>query len=257
MSSADHVLIDVQDQIGFVTLNRPHARNALTFDMYERVAEVCVTPPNDAKIMVFRGAGDKAFAAGTDISLFRNFTTPEHAIEYEATMDRVVGHIEQCSIPTIAAIDGACTGGGAVIASACDLRIATRSMRFGFPIARTLGNCLSAANIARLTALLGAGRVREIIFTCRLIEAAEAKQIGLVSEVLETSELLMERVSQLARSLMQHAPLTMQATKQIQIRLAAQQVEDRDWIVKCYTSEDFHEGLDAFLNKRMPDWKGC
>ena len=256
MNATDEILIDVQENIGTVTFNRTQARNALTFTMYERLAEICADPPPDAKVLVINGAGDKAFAAGTDIAQFRDFTTPQHAIEYEATMDRVVGQIEQCALPTIAAINGACTGGGAVIASACDIRIATQQLRFGFPIARTLGNCLSAANISRLTALLGAGRVREIIYTSRLIEATEAERIGLVTELLDNNTRLMQRAYELAMIIMQHAPLTLQATKQIQLRLAEHQVEDRDWIVKCYTSEDFRQGLDAFLAKRKPHWMG-
>ena len=236
--------------------NRPEARNALTFAMYEDLAKVCTDPPEGVKAMVITGAGDRAFAAGTDIAQFRSFNSEQHAIDYEATMDDVLGAVERCPVPTIAAIAGACTGGGAVIASACDIRIATQSLKFGFPIARTLGNCLSAANIARLNALLGAGRLREIIFTSRLIEAKEALQIGLISETLLDHASLMHRAMELAQHVASQAPLTLRATKEIQRRLNEANVEDRDWIVRCYTSRDFKEGLEAFLNKRDPDWSG-
>ena len=135
-------------------------------------------PPSDRslKVLILSGAGDKAFAAGTDINQFRAFNTPQDAIGYEVRIDRVLTTLEQCRVPTIAAINGACTGGGAGIAACCDLRIGTRTAKFGFPIARTLGNCLSAANIGRLSALIGATRLKEIIFTARLIEAAGSRR---------------------------------------------------------------------------------
>src|ERR1700731_1277366 len=167
------ILYELRDGIGRVTFNRPQARNAFTFAMYERLAEICGEANRDRsiKVLVLQGAGDKAFASGTDINQFRAFKTPEDAIEYEARIERVLGTLEQCRVPTIAAINGVCAGGGAGIAACCDLRIGTKTAKFGFPIARTLGNCLSMSNISRLTALIGPARVKEIIFTARLIEA--------------------------------------------------------------------------------------
>src|SRR6185312_9729975 len=133
--------------------------------MYEGLAKICAgAGESGVRALVLTGAGDKAFAAGTDISLFRAFSTPQDALDYEARGNRVMETIERCPVPTIAAIAGACTGGGAGIAACCDLRIATRDMRFGFPIARSLGNCLSMANYARLYALLGPAKVKDIIF---------------------------------------------------------------------------------------------
>ena len=145
------------DGIGRVTFNRPQARNAFTFAMYERLAQICEQANADKaiKVLIFQGAGDKAFASGTDINQFRAFTTPQHALDYEARIDRVLTQLEECRVPTIAAINGACTGGGAGIAACCDIRIGTKTTRIGFPIARTLGNCLSTSNISRLTALIG------------------------------------------------------------------------------------------------------
>ena len=159
------LLYEVRDGIGHVTFNRPQARNALTFAMYERVAEICDAAGSDpaVRVLLFTGAGEKAFAAGTDISQFRAFNSPEDALGYEERINRVLGVIEACPVPTLAAIAGACTGGGAGIAACCDMRIAATGMRFGFPIARTLGNCLSIANYARLVALLGPARVKEMI----------------------------------------------------------------------------------------------
>lgn len=259
--STDHVLYDIRDDgIAIATLNRPEARNALTFDMYERLAAICreIAPGGPVKVLIVTGAGAKAFAAGTDISAFRDFRTREQAIAYEAKMDAVLGSIETCAVPTIAAIAGACTGGGGAIAACCDLRIATRDMKFGFPIARTLGNCLSMTNLARLSELIGPARTKDILFTARLIEAEEARACGLVSELLDDHSALMARAVELARLLTTHAPLTMRATKEALRRLRDPGApgRDHDLIAMCYASEDFREGMDAFLAKRTPQWKG-
>ena len=150
----------MKDGIGLITLNRPHAHNALTFEMYDRLGELCAARA-DRRLgqgIIITGAGGRAFGAGTDISLFRNFSAAEDGLAYEARMEGVFDQLERCPVPTIAAIPGICTGGAAAIAATCDLRIATRKFKFGFPIARTLANCLSAANIARVAVLTGVGR---------------------------------------------------------------------------------------------------
>src|SRR6201982_4023092 len=152
----DELLFEVKDGIARATFNRPQARNAFTFAMYERLAQICEQANVDRsiKVLILQGAGDKAFASGTDINQFRAFTTPQHALVYESRIDLVLTHLEECRVPTIAAITGACTGGGAGIAACCDLRIGTKTTKIGFPIARTLGKCLSMSNISRLTALV-------------------------------------------------------------------------------------------------------
>src|SRR6204780_2030373 len=254
------VLFHQRDGIGRVTFNRPQARNAFTFAMYERLAQICEEADHDRaiKVLVFQGAGDKAFAAGTDINQFRAFSTPQDALDYEARIDRVLGKLEACRVPTIAAITGACTGGGAGIAACCDMRIGTKTTKFGFPIARTLGNCLSMSNISRLTALIGPARVKDLIFTARLIGAEEAASVGLLSEVAEDVAALTQRADELAALIAGNAPLTLNATKQALSRLQRRLSRDEgeDLILMCYMSRDFREGLDAFLNKRAPQWKG-
>jgi len=254
------LLYELHDGIGRVTFNRPQARNALTFGMYERLAEVVREAQKDSsvKAMILTGAGDQAFAAGTDIAEFRAFSSAEDALNYEARMDRILDALERCPIPTIAAIAGACTGGGAAIAACCDLRIGAPNARFGMPIGRTLGNCLSASNYVRLASLIGPPRVKDIIFTGRLIEAEEARSIGLLSEVLPDSASLHSRASELAQTVASQAPLTLRATKEAlrRIRETTTPKEDRDLIVMCYMSRDFREGMDAFLNKRAPKWTG-
>lgn len=257
----DEILYAVDNGIGTIALNRPQARNALTFAMYERLAAICSDPAAHGapKVLVVTGAGDKAFAAGTDIAQFRSFASPQDALDYEEKIDRVLTAIERCPVPMIAAISGAVTGGGASIACACDIRIATPTARFGFPIARTLGNCLSMANHARLASLLGPARVKDIVFTARLIEAEEGHRIGLYSEVVADHSALMARARELAMTIASHAPLTMRATKEALRRLVNASVPaegGEDLVVMCYDSADFREGMEAFLGKRTPDWQG-
>ena len=259
-SASNDMLFDRHDGIGKVTFNRPQARNAFTFAMYERLAEICEEANRDhsLRVLVLQGSGDKAFAAGTDINQFRAFTTPQHALDYEARIDRVLGTLETCRVPTIAAITGACTGGGAGIAACCDLRIGTATTKFGFPIARTLGNCLSMSSISRLTALVGPARVKDLIFTARLVGADEALNVGLLGEVVDDVAALTRRADELAALIAGHAPLTLNATKQALSRLQRRLSRDEgeDLILMCYMSRDFREGLDAFLSKRAPQWKG-
>jgi enoyl-CoA hydratase/carnithine racemase len=258
----DELTYAVDDGIGVVTFNRPKARNALTFGMYERLAEICAGAPTDGslKALIITGAG-KAFAAGTDISLFRDFSGADDGLAYEAKMESVIAKVETCPLPTIAAISGACTGGGAAIAAVCDVRIADLGIKFGFPIARTLGNCLSTANLARLNSLLGVARVKHLIFTSRLLDAEQCLAAGLVSELHEDRTALMERARVLAGEIGSYAPLTLRVTKEMLLRLDTQggdatRVDDADLIALCYASADFREGLEAFLAKRKPNWQG-
>jgi enoyl-CoA hydratase len=173
-------------------------------------------------------------------------------------MDRVLDTLERSRVPTIAAIAGACTGGGAAIAICCDIRIGASSARFGMPIGRTLGNCLSMSNYTRLVSLLGPARVKDIIFTARLVGAGEAHAAGLLSEVLPDHAALLSRANELARTVASQAPLTLRATKEALRRIREKMTpqEDHDLILMCYMSRDFREGMDAFLNKRTPKWTG-
>ncbi|SFG61439.1 enoyl-CoA hydratase/isomerase family protein [Methylobacterium gossipiicola] len=264
LTATDELLFS-QDEAGIarIVLNRPQARNALTFGMYQGLIDLCgrIEADPSVRVLVITGAGDKAFAAGTDIAQFRTFETAQDALDYERFMDRVMGALERLRVPVIAAIAGACTGGGAAIAASCDLRIATRDARFGFPIARTLGNCLSLANLKRLSGLVGPARVKDMIFTARLVGAEEALAIGLVGEVVSDAEAVAARATALATLVAGHAPLTLRATKEGLRRL--QEIDDAqgerpgdDLIRLCYTSADFREGMEAFLGKRAPDWTG-
>jgi enoyl-CoA hydratase/carnithine racemase len=228
--------------------------------MYEGLAEVCarVAKTGEVRALVVTGAGDKAFAAGTDIAQFRDFKSGEDGIAYERKMDRILETIERCPVPTIAAIAGFCTGGGAAIAAVCDFRIGSATAQFGFPIARTLGNCLSMSNYARLAALVGPQRVKEMLLLAKLIDAPTALQIGLISELLPDVAALHARAGELAKTLAGHAPITMAVTKEalrrLQAKMGAESIDDL--IRHTYGSADFREGMDAFLGKRPPKWTG-
>lgn len=256
----EELLYDKRGAIGWITFNRPRQRNALTFAMYEGLAEICsrIAHTGEVKALVITGAGDKAFAAGTDIAQFLDFKDADDGIAYERKIDRILDAIERCAVPTIAAIAGFCTGGGAAIAAVCDLRIAAANAQFGFPIARTLGNCLSMANYARLATLIGPQRVKEMILLAKLIDATTAREVGLVSEVLDDVDALQARAAELATTLAEHAPITLQVTKEALRRLQAQLGEENidDLIKLAYGSNDFREGMAAFLAKRTPKWTG-
>ncbi|WP_394831072.1 enoyl-CoA hydratase [Pendulispora rubella] len=256
----EEILFDVRgDGIAWLTFNRPAARNAMTLGMYARLEEVCKGAARhpSVRVLLLRGAGDKAFVAGTDISEFRNFSNAEDGIAYEASMSRVLDVLEELPIPTIAVLQGACTGGGAAIAAACDLRIGDPSARFGFPIARTLGNTLSTRNLARLAALLGVAKTKELLFLARLMNAEEMRAAGLLSEIVP-AEGLHARAEAMAATLLEHAPITLRTCKSELGRVlrSAAPPEGEAHVIEAYTSDDFKEGVDSFLVKRTPHWRG-
>jgi enoyl-CoA hydratase/carnithine racemase len=231
----------------WVTFDRPEAHNAMTFDMYEELHACCerADADDEVRVVALRGAGGKAFVAGTDIRQFLEFSTPEDGLEYERTIDRIVGRLERVRKPTIALVDGFAMGSGLALSAACDLRICTPAAVFGLPIARTVGNCLSMENYARLVALLGEARVKDIVFTARRVEAREALAVGLATEVVDDAE---ARVEELCELLAGHAAMTMWATKEALRRLRP--VPDGDDLVReVYGSAEFRERVEAFLKR--------
>ena len=243
------VLAERRGSALWVTFNRPAAHNAMTFAMYEALFAHCEQADADDAIRapVLRGAGGRAFVAGTDIRQFTEFESGEDGLAYEATIDRIVGRLETVGKPTVALVDGYAMGSGLALSAACDLRICTRQARFGLPIARTVGNCLSIENYARLAALLGPARLKDIVFTARTIEAEEALAIGLATEVVEDAE---ARVDELCETLAAHAPLTLRVTKEALRRLRTAALPDGDDLVReAYGSEDFRATVAAFLAK--------
>jgi enoyl-CoA hydratase len=245
-------------EVATVIFDRPAARNAMTWHMYEQLGEAClrIRSEDGLRIAVFRGAGGKAFVAGTDIAQFQAFRGSEDGIAYEAKMDGYIGGLESLPLPTLAVIEGFAIGGGLAIAAACDLRIATPGSRFGVPIARTLGNCLSVANYARLVAGFGAARAKRMLLLAENLSAEEALASGFVSEIVEPAD-LDRRVAELAARLAQHAPVTMRVSKEAIRRIVQAGLPDGDDLVRaCYGSDDFRIGVTAFVEKRAPHWTG-
>jgi enoyl-CoA hydratase len=257
----EELIVEQRGAIRWITFNRPQARNALTWNMYDLLEKAChdVNADHGVRAVVLAGAGGKAFVAGTDIAQFRAFRTERDALDYEARGTVVLDTLESVRVPTIAAINGACTGAGAAIAACCDLRIGSPSTRYGFPIARTLGNCLSMANYSRAAALIGIPRLKDMIMRARLMDAQEMLAGGLLSEVTPDEPSLLTRAQSLAEEVASLAPLTLWATKEAlrRVRERMSLVEgDSDLILACYMSQDFKEGIEAFLTKREPRWQG-
>lgn len=255
---SSNALWDIEGSVGYLTFNRPHARNALTWDMYEALAAACdqVDATPSLRVLVIRGAGG-AFAAGTDISQFRDFRTGEDGIAYERRLDAVLDRLEQVSRPTVAEVDGPAVGGGFAIAVACDLRVCSERVKFGVPIARTLGNCLSMGNCARMVDLLGTARVRDLVLTGRLVDAAESLELGLANRVVP-HDVLADETRALAAELATRAPGTIVATKTMLRRLRDHRRPPAgagdDIVSACYGGPEFHEGVAAFLEGRRPRW---
>ncbi len=251
------VLLEQNGSIAMLTLSRPAALNALTWAMYQQLEAHLkhVAADESIRAIIIRGEG-KAFAAGTDIQQFQGFTG-EDGVAYEHTMEAIVERLYTIGKPTIAAIHGYAVGAGLVIASVCDLRYATPAARFGAPIARTLGNCLSLKNYRHVVDAFGAMRAKEMLLTARLLTASDAVQCGFLTAITD-EEKLIPLVTEVAQQMSTLAPLTLWSVKEAQRRLnAAEEVIDYDDVVaRVYGSADFAEGVQAYLEKRKPQWRG-
>jgi len=225
--------------------------------MYEDVFRGCDAGDADQSIraVILRGAGGKAFVAGTDIAQFLAFQNGQDGIAYEASVGRFVSRLQAVTKPTIAVVEGWAVGGGLALANACDVRVASHGAKFGVPIARTLGNLLSAASLAALVKNLGPVMVRRMVLLADLVEAEELAKIGYVHQLVDAAA-LDEAVDKLAAQMVSLAPLTLSATKQLLSRLERGDTNDHDLVEQIYGSADFAEGVAAFTQKRPPQWGG-
>ena len=240
----------------FITFDRPNARNAMTWAMYERLDRALdrITSEKDLRVAVLRGAGGH-FAAGTDIAQFAAFTSAEDGVAYERQLESVVAKLESTRVVTVAAVEGYAAGSGLAIAAACDLRICTPDARFGVPIGKTLGNCLSMPNYARLVASLGAARTKALLLTAEFMSAEEARTLGFVVAVVDPHK-FPSQLDALCARIATLAPITLQVTKEAVRRIVSSLAEGEDLVRLAYASDDFREGVSAFLEKRSPKWEG-
>ncbi|GAB3041395.1 enoyl-CoA hydratase [Sediminivirga luteola] len=250
----DELLVESAEHVLTVTFNRPGQRNAMTWNMYQGLVDACdVADGGDTRVMVLRGAGGKAFVAGTDIAQFESFDGPK-GVAYEQRISEVLHRLRAVDVPVIAAVDGYCVGGGLGIAACADIRVCSPSSRFGVPIARTLGNCLSADTVDLLMQLLGRARVVDMLLQARFIEAQEAYQSGFVTAVADDVD---AAAHDIAARLLSHAPLTMWSVKESVRRLSAGgPVDDTDIVERVYGSQDFARAVRAFVTKTDHTWEG-
>jgi enoyl-CoA hydratase len=251
--SAGSVRLTIDGAVATIVFDHPGMRNALSLAMYDELSTACgrIASTPALRAAVFRGANG-AFVAGTDIAEFRSFTTGEEGVPYEARLERGVAEVEALPVPTLAVIDGPATGGGLMIATACDLRVASSRARFGVPVARTLGNCLSRANLRRLERAFGQGRTHRMLLLADLLDANEALAAGFLVAMAEP-DVLETRVAEILDKLVANAPLTLAATRTL---MRASSEPEEKVIARVYGSRDFKEGVESFLAKRAPVWSG-
>jgi enoyl-CoA hydratase/carnithine racemase len=256
--SEGKVVFSRDGQIGQILFDNQASLNALSFAMWRQLGEICAQIATDRslRVVVLRGAGGKAFLAGTEIDDFLTFEDGKRGVAYEAEMDGYVGAVEALPQITIAAVQGWAVGGGLALSCACDLRIATPDSKFGSPLGRSIGNCLSNRGYARLAAHLGIAQAKRLLLLGEMISAGELHSLGVLHKVVEADdfEAALEAMSQRAAG---NAPLTSEVSKTALRRLVYANLPDTDDLTeRVYGSQDFQNGVRSFLNKEKRVWTG-
>ena len=258
----DRMIAEVEDGIGWVIYNNPKRLNAISLEMTEALPVIFDTfeERDDVRVVVIRGAGERAFVSGADISEFeKNRSSDESRRKFDEKGKIAAARVEALTKPIIAMIRGYCIGGGLMTALSADIRIASEDAQFGIPAAR-LGLGYGYGGVAALVNLVGPAAANEILFSARRFSADEALRMGLVNRVVAASA-LEAAVVDLARSIADNAPLTVRAAK-FAIRECVRDPEVRDLdeaarlVEACFRSEDYIEGRRAFMEKRRPEFRG-
>jgi len=260
MANPSNLLVERDNGIAWLIVNRPEVRNALDTQLCSQLIAALKTVGDDpeVRVIVLRGAGERVFISGADVNEFRaRLATPESALDYDEEAEALMRAIKLVAKPVIAMIHGYAIGSGLLVAMACDLRIAADAVRVGIPVAR-IGLVPPVPDVARLVRLIGPDRAKWLLMTGRLITAAEAQSYGLINRVVPAEE-LESTTNEIAETLAANAPLSLKAIKQMVDRIGAagQSVsEGALWYDEVYTSADFKEGVDAFFDKRPPVFRG-
>lgn len=237
-----------------VTFNRPERRNAFTQAMYQQMRDLFEATAADrsVRVVVLRGAGGKAFAAGNEISDFLS----ADPVDYENWIREMFERLWALPQVTIAAVDGVCVGGGLAVATHCDLRVATEASRFGYPIARTLGNALSGTVLYRCQSVFGESLTREMLLASRLVSAPRAHAVGALASVVGSASDLDAEVADLVSGILKASRTTLETTKlQLRVRAEADEASmagEEKILRAVYGGPDFAEGVRAFLAKEKP-----
>jgi enoyl-CoA hydratase/carnithine racemase len=256
----NELIVERHGPVAWLTINRPQVRNALSLEITQRIAQTVRELSGDRTVRVFvlTGAGDRVFVSGADVREFEQYlATPESALRYDAAAEQLQSALREAPQPVIAMIQGHAVGSGTIVAASCDFRIAVRTAKFGIPVAK-FGFIAPVPDTLRLVQLVGPAKAKWLLMTGQLIEAPEAKAIGLIDEAVEPGE-LKPQVEALATILAANAPLTLKATKQIIETMTAPNAgvaSGAPWYAEIFRSQDFKAGLDAFFNKRKPEFKG-
>lgn len=244
--------------VGRIVFDNPGALNALSMAMWEELGAICgrIADDPELRVVTLRGVGGKAFVSGTDISGFTAFESGKDGVAYERQMDKYLGLLEAVPAPTVALVEGWAVGGGIALSFACDFRIAASNAKFGSPISRTIGNCLSAKSYNRIVGHVGVSIAKRVVMLGEIVTASELMALGHLVSVVEP-EALDEAAAALCSRLAANAPITMAVTKEAIRRLTYANTPDIDDLIeRTYGSEDFRGAVRSFLAKEKPVWSG-